>query len=657
MRTRVLLSTLAVLFAHTARGAAPAGPAVKLVLERGASLELPFPRTCDFRADIVPAKGRTIRKIEWDWAGNSEYGRPTPWDEPEPLTVRWAHDFDEETGPVTVRIRVTDSEGGVGLGECRFTLPAGPGNLTPHTRHPCAGIYTQWDWTTWFKERKGQIPDWVAGAEAYTVWNKIEKDGRFAWGKADGSDPLSFNGHIYQIMDRGKHVILHINTMHPAWLFKYVGKSKKPGPHRYPHYPMWWDPRYQQLMGRFIGEYADNIRSLIARHPEWRGRFALVRGQVWTVDSENIPSMGRDLVTVCRQWPEKAMDLTPANFEPPSGGGRVYNAPYSPEHGMPYHCWVRHTYASAFLPLGIPVVFKPHVGGRFGGDNRRMSVVWRRSVANGRELGFFITSATPDTRNNSDFLGYTDLGLARGHHEGHGDSNVNGSAQKTYWTFLSELNTGTDFLGTYGRFIHYLEYQAEYEPAPNHAFANRHVGWKPHPAQAPGAWIALKPKTHFNKGWEKVGNYQAFLEEDTTDAGSHVENVGTVRYTYTGPSDLGHPPTADEPMRWARQCRAGGELRFRLDPRLRKAHGTAFEVRVVYYDDKPGQWTLAYRDCTGAEKTVPVAKKGTGKWCKAILAIADAGFRAGMTNDTDFALRADAGGQTTFHLVELLPTK
>jgi len=641
-----------------AQAAVPRGPEVRLTLELGASRDVPFPRVCDFRADIVPGNGRTVRKIDWDWESDGEYGRPTPWDEPAPLTVRWVHDYGERTGPVTARVRVTDSAGGVTVGACRIDLPAGPGNMTPHKRHPCAGIYTQWGWKHWYVDRKGRIPDWLAGVEAFTVWNHVEQDGKFNWGKLDGSEQNTFNWRIKQIMDRGKNVILHINTMHPKWLFKYVGKSKKLGAHRYPHYPMWWDPRYQELMGRFIKEYGRNIAALLRKHPDWRGRFALVRGQVWTNDSENIPKMGRDIVTVCRGWPKtRAMDLLPENFEPPTGGGRVYDAPYSPEHGMSYHCWVRHTYASAFIPLGIPVVFKPYAGGRYGPEGLPWAAMWRRSVSNHKELGFFITSATPDTRDNATFLGHTDLGLARGHHEGHGSYGVNEGVQKTYWTFLSELNTGTDFVGTYGKFAHYLEYRTDYEALPNHAFVNRHVGWKPHPAEAPGAWIALKPRTQFNKHGRKVGNYHALLHEDMTDDGEHLTDVGTVHYTYTGPPELGHPATADEPMMWARKCKAGGALRFRLDPRFRKAHGATFEVRVVYHDDQPGTWQFVYRDRAGREKTVAVAKEGNGKWRKAQLSIPDAGFAAGMTNNTDFALRADSRNPSAFHLVEILPAE
>jgi hypothetical protein len=203
--------------------------------------------------------------------------------------------------------------------------------------------------------------------------------------------------------------------------------------------------------------------------------------------------------------------------------------------------------------------------------------------------------------------------------------------------------------------MHYLEYRAAYEDAPPHVFVNRHVGWKPRPAQAPGAWIALKQKTHFNKGMAKVGNYHAFIEEDMTDNGEHVTDVGTVRYAYTGPPELGHPATADEPMMWARTCKAGGELRFRLDPRFRKAHGAGFEARVVYHDDKPGTWAFVYRNRAGAENRLSVTRNGNGEWCRTRLRIADAGFRADMANNTDFALRTDSRTATTFHLVEILP--
>ncbi|MBN1674931.1 MAG: hypothetical protein JXR37_28070 [Kiritimatiellae bacterium] len=658
-----VLSTIALnppTLVRAAAGAEPRPPEVNITLLRGASLNLPFPRVCEFEAIVRPKAGAAVRLLEWDWEGNGEYGRPTPWDQPERLRVVWAHDYGEKTGPVRVRLRARDSAGSSGVGELVVNLPAGEGTRRAQPRSPLAGIYTQWSGGKPVY-RGGSPPKWLAGWEAFTIWQRVEKaPGTFDFGAIDGSDPKSFNGQVRQIIDCGKHVVFHINAAYPDWLFDFVGRSTKPNAYNY-HYPMFWDPRYQAYRDRFLHAYAENLRRLAAAHPGWRKHFVLVRGQSLTHDSENIPSMGRDLVTInrkeSRRHAGKELDLVPAGFEPPRAGGRVYDAPYRPEHGMPYCLGVHDAYAAAFGPLGILTVYKPDVGGRYGEEKERDSETGRRSIANRPGLGFWVTCARPDSNGYKSFYGFTDTGLVRGYFETYNKSPSN-DVQFTHWIFLGELNTGVDFLGCYAVSVHHAEYQAEYEDTPNHVFYNRHVGWKPHPDRAPGAWIALKPPTPLDKQRrrERCGHhYGAFIEEDLTDDGEDVLDVGMVRYTYTGPADLGHPPVLENPMRYARTCKAGGELRFRLDPRFRQKHGGRFTVSVVYHDDKPGKWAFVYDALAGGETTVPVTKKGTGKWCKAKLSRSDAGFGGGMANQADFALRSET--ETTFHLIELTPAK
>lgn len=630
-------------------------PTVNLSVENGGSTSQPYPRVYDFRADISPTSGAKITKVEFDWTGagvNPWHGRSL-WKHAGPIVVRLPHEFPFDTPAATVRVRAWDDGGRVGSGELNLTLPTAPGDPTPAARDARSGIYVTYGWPEVYAKRGNKLPNWVTGADigAYLEWSAIETaSGSFDFGPVNGSDPYTYNGRLNQIAKSGKNVILHHRAYFPSWLFSKVGKSNKKNPEGN-HYPQFWDPRYLPYVERFADEQAANLEAILAANPGWVDRFVLTRGQWLAIDSELLPSGAQPVVAFAGS--SSSMALTAANFTAPTSG--AYNVDFSPELAAIYAANVRAAYRDAFDAHGIPVVFKPHAGGWYNGsDSVRSDEEFRRSIAN-RGEGLFVTSSRAETSHDHWFLDYTDRGHAEGFHEYEGNNNSipSDTAQWQYWTLLSQLNCGSEFVGTQGDFAWLLEYVPSHDNEPIHDFVNRHVGWKPHPATAPSAWIALKPLTRPPNENFETGNYGALLVEKPDD-GIDVTNVGSVKYTYTGPTNLGHPATLNEPMQYARKCPAGKRLHFDVDDAFRAAHGNGFDLEIVYHDTYQGVFFIRCNNLRGQLKYFFVPMTGDGKWHRAVVPMNSVQLSNDLGAGIDFAIEADAQ-DTTFHRLVLTP--
>lgn len=636
---------------------APASaPTVTLQLARGGSTTLPFPRLLDFRADATPASGAKLTKVEFDWEGDGVYGfdARTPWSDALPITVRLPHKYPFDTTAATARVKVTDDAGRSAVAELLVALPVGAGQPVVPARDSRAGIYLTYGWPEIYNNRGNQLPGWIAGMDvgAYYEWSVIESaDNSFNFGPLNGSNTSTYNGRVNQILNSGKNVILHHRRPFPAWLFSKVGKSKKKNVDG-DDYPQFWDPRYQSYLRRFVQAQAANLQALVAFNPAWQGRFVLERGQWFAIDSERLPT--GQFPVVAYPGTSAAMNLTAANFTPPASG--AYPVDFTPELATVYAATVRSIYEDAFAPLGLPSVFKPSTAGGWwnGFDSVRADDEFRRAVSNAGQ-GFFITNAKAETAEDHFYVGFTDQGFARGFHEADNASSLPlSTVQWQYWTLLAELNCGSEYVGTYGDHAWLLEYQSGYESEPIHGFINRHVGWKAHPAQAPSAWIALKQLTApAGITTYQTGTYGAFLTE-VPDDGSDVTSIGSVAYTYTGPGNLGHPTTLNEPMRYARSCPPGGSLDFDVDDAFRAGHADGWDLEIVFHDNYQGVFFVKCKRPFGADKYFVVPMSGDGKWHRAVVPMKSVRLKDDIAPGVDFSLIADTQA-TLFHRLVLTP--
>jgi hypothetical protein len=162
-----------------------------------------------------------------------------------------------------------------------------------------------------------------------------------------------------------------------------------------------------------------------------------------------------------------------------------------------------------------------------------------------------------------------------------------------------------------------------------------------------------QPTTPPNESFS-TDDYGALLTE-VADDGFDATDVGSIKYTYTGPTNLGHPTTLNEPMMWARTCPAGGELHFDVDDAFRGAHPlNRYDLEVVFHDSYQGIFKVACKNQRDQVKYFVVPMSGDGKWHRAVISMVGVELQDDLGPGIDFALQADAQA-TTFHRLVLTP--
>ena len=80
----------------------------------------------------------------------------------------------------------------------------------------------------------------------------------------------------------------------------------------------------------------------------------------------------------------------------------------------------------------------------------------------------------------------------------------------------------------------------------------------------------------------------------------------------------------------------------------------AVKVRVVYFDEGHGKWSLNYVDKSGkVRKAMEVNNQNSGQWKEAEATINDAAFIANGPKGADLILSNESREDTKFHMVEL----
>jgi hypothetical protein len=145
-------------------------------------------------------------------------------------------------------------------------------------------------------------------------------------------------------------------------------------------------------------------------------------------------------------------------------------------------------------------------------------------------------------------------------------------------------------------------------------------------------------------GWEIwPGNYERYLTQiDPLETSLGWWRVG----------DQGQPYG-----RFARSTdRAAGRdtLYFDLNDQLADSLKGGVLIRVVYFDEGTGDWSLQYDGkVVSAQTALVVRKTNTGRWLEKTVQIDDARFKNGGPRNADLLLRSRGPDDTKFHLVEV----
>jgi hypothetical protein len=152
------------------------------------------------------------------------------------------------------------------------------------------------------------------------------------------------------------------------------------------------------------------------------------------------------------------------------------------------------------------------------------------------------------------------------------------------------------------------------------------------------------PKALNDVGWRIwPGNYSRYL----TQFDPNGTSVGRWR---VGPKDQPYG-------RFARSFDTkNGQttMYFDIADRFFRDGVTPVKVRVVYFDQGTGGWSLQYDTDSGPKAALSVTKTDTGRWKEAVVEIKDGRFANRCPHNTDLMLVGDGKEDTVFHLIELI---
>jgi hypothetical protein len=77
-------------------------------------------------------------------------------------------------------------------------------------------------------------------------------------------------------------------------------------------------------------------------------------------------------------------------------------------------------------------------------------------------------------------------------------------------------------------------------------------------------------------------------------------------------------------------------------------------VRIIYFDQGTGKWSLQYDAVSGIKTAIEVAKTGTNRWKEAVVEIKDGQFANRCPKNADLMLVNTGKEDTLFHMIEVL---
>lgn len=162
-----------------------------------------------------------------------------------------------------------------------------------------------------------------------------------------------------------------------------------------------------------------------------------------------------------------------------------------------------------------------------------------------------------------------------------------------------------------------------------------------------GGMINRQRDDYNDVGWGILpGNYSKFLHQiDPESTSTGYWHVGPDAQVYSRFGRGFHHEVGQTAMS------------FKLDPGFFAPPATmphSVRVRVVYLDRGKGKWSLDYNADEKTKSAITVTCDDTGEWKEITAALPRAVFNGKLAKGADLVLQHRGGGDTIFHMVELL---
>jgi hypothetical protein len=505
----------------------------------------------------------------------------------------------------------------VSAGEAMPEVSAG--EVLSATRHPLAGVYSVWGyWMT--PEYLEELP-YIHGVQLYAQWAEL---------KPTETDPYQWEildavveDKIGDLEDRALY--LQVNACWPEWIYEHVARATFIERDRNP--PQFWDPIYIDLYKAFIQDLADHI----AQTP-YKDKIILVRAQYNAFNAESI-------------YPEGHTSYE--DYEPTAGGHR-YEVDYTTEMGDDYARQITQAYVDGFSPLGILVVQKPW------GSGWESDYVAEEWVDLG--VGFFQTNETPNPKYRHNMYQYAKQDQAvRAFSEPYTWSGTEeyesvGRIQVVYWSTLSALHQGIEFISYYGADVIEPEFESVFH------FANKYAGWYREPHRSPGAWIAFREmEEHY---WKNLtGNFEYLMTQIKPENTIGLYAYRPYHFPDRALNPYGEPAfymgvRAEKEGIWARQTN-GQPIYLDLDDTFAASLDDLIAIRVSFFDQGDGEFRLMFNDENGELQTYTFSKCNTMQWREVKIVVGSYQFANSLEENADILLDNAGDDEDIFHMVEV----
>lgn len=537
-------------------------------------------------------------------------------------------------------------------------------------------------WGIWGGEKVStEGRPWFKGVVVTTNWESVEPErGRFDWSK--------FDQDVMSVTDKGLNVMLLVyhGCKCPEWIYSEAGVPKvltdEPNESQRIH-PYYLDPAFRPLLVNLIQKTAEHVQ---AYPPEVRDKIIGVQcptGKSGDPQAYNGTPLDKRFAINLHgpEWVEWSLSMFPVYIEAwrpfPDPFFLLFKGP-NPE-------------TNDWLMTNAPRSWrKPHAVAQGNTMNNEMDYSmelypWTHGVKDGVLIR---------TRGELD-------------NTGGGAKNWFNAAPvwNVYWTGLWTLTWGLDI---WNQLTGVLEDERH---APALAFFSQYAGYK-HPADAPGAWIALRdaldvkdlerfPESEYGEyggksPYEICSNLERYqkIAEAFAPFGAVLEDLerfdanGLKARGMKGLNDVncnvwpgnyqmfmsqidpqetsqGYWRVGTKNERFGRFARgflhAAGKdaMRFQLAEGFfadEPADGPRrVTLRVVYFDGGKGEWALRYDAMGDANKTaLTIRKTDSGQWKEAAVEIEDGRFARGGDGAADIALVNTDAEDDVFHMIELV---
>jgi hypothetical protein len=522
------------------------------------------------------------------------------------------------------------------------------------------------------------------GVEFDQPWSEVEpREGVFDWSELDARLKEAVKEDIYVFIS------INVGPDSPQWLFgQGIAKIMTAGHRHVGPYPDYFNPQHIAYYHRLIAEFGRHTRSLPA---ELTKRIVFVQAKTGATGDES-PYKGEVTNAAFKISPAKWNDYRLVAFKKFHTAFQEGPGPIIP---IMYTSIINEDTDDYALLKWVSADVKGGWGTKMGGTGQNYQI--NGEVERTRAVLNHTVDPAPGV-----YELFTRCEMDQGWKEGIFAKNIK---QGFYWTSISAIHSG---LSMWNVTESARDWHAEQKYWEDLEFFNRYAG-QTRAAQATHAFSALRegldaadtvkfPEGKFGQasiknadrylaicaslpaygakmddvsgvlagmmkqrrgqeglndsGWDIFpGNYERFLHQIDADQTS----VGWWR--------VGGEITADSPVhgRFARgfEHKSGKDvMAFDIKDAFFSAKSPsasgAISVRVVYYDQGHGQWSLSYDAVDDPDKIAAViTKTNTGEWKEVSVTLTDARFDNRGRNGGDLALVNTDAEDDIFHLIEI----